>query len=307
MKVLLTGATGFVGTHLKTRLEGAGHTVLTVSRGPSGDHDWSDASLSAGVAASDAVIHLAGAGIFDKRWSDAYKREMIDSRVDTTRKLAGLCKQHEVGCFLTSSAIGYYGAREEPGLDESASPGDDFLAKLCMEWEAAADEARQAGVRTCTVRTGVVLGLGGGALKAMMPPFKLGAGGPLGTGLQWVSWVHIQDLCSLFVHLLENESSSGIYNGTAPNPVSMTQFARALGRALGRPAFIKTPGFAMKLLLGGVASVLLEGQHVRPVRAMGEGFVFLYRDIDTAFAELVGPPAAQAPSAGEPKAGAASA
>ncbi len=288
MKILLTGATGFVGSALKARLEAAGHEVLTVSRGPSGDHDWSPESLAAGVEACDGIVHLAGAGIFDKRWSDSYKREMVDSRVETTRRLGALAAEKGCKVFVTASAVGYYGASDTEGLDETAPPGDDFLARLCVEWESAADAARAAHIRTACVRIGVVLGPDGGALKQMLTPFKLGVGGPIGSGRQWMSWIHLDDLCALFQRVVEDEDWQGAYNGTAPNPHRMKDFAKTLGRVLRRPAFLPTPGFAMKLLLGEVADVLLTGQHVVPRRALEGGFTFRFPDLESALRELVG-------------------
>lgn len=294
MKVLLTGGTGFVGGRLAQRLRSAGHQVLTVSRrSGAADHDWSDASLSAGVAAADSIVHLAGAGLFDKRWSAAYKRELVESRTETTRRLAALASEHGVRCFVTASAIGYYGASDTEGLDESTPAGEDFLARLCVEWEAAADAARTAGIRTAAVRIGVVLGRDGGALQRMLLPFKLGVGGPIGSGRQWMSWVHLEDLCSLFVAVLEGDVENdgawaGPFNGTAPEPARMADFAKNLGRVLHRPAVLPTPGFAMKLLLGDVANVLLTGQHVVPKRAREAGFQFRFPDLDSALRDVLG-------------------
>ncbi len=301
MNVLLTGATGFVGSRLAVLLREAGHQVSTVSRGPSGDHDWSDESLAAGVKGADAILHLAGAGIFDKRWSPTYKQVMTESRLDTTRRLAQLAAATReragtaegkapggVRRFITASAVGYYGASDGDDLNEESPTGADFLARLCQQWEAAAEPARQAGISTASVRIGVVLGQGGGALAKMLLPFKLGLGGPMGSGRQWMSWVHLDDLCALFVHLLEHEEATGAFNGTAPNPVRMTDFAKALGRQLHRPAVLPAPGFAMKLLLGEVAYVLLTGQCALPKRSLEAGCAFRYGELDAALAQLLG-------------------
>jgi uncharacterized protein len=286
VKVLLTGGTGFVGGRLAQLLNNEGHEVLLVSRRAGADFNWSDASLSAGVQAADAVIHLAGAGILDKRWSAAYKRELVESRLCTTRQLAELAAKHGTGCFLTASAIGYYGPSEVEGLEESAPASNDFLGKLCGDWEAAAEAAREAGIRTASVRIGVVLGQGGGALSRMLTPFKLGLGGPLGSGRQWMSWIHLDDLCGIFLALLPKDSCQGAYNGTAPHPVRMGEFTKTLGRVLRRPAVLPVPGFAMKLLLGESADVLLRGQHVVPKRVLEEGFVFRFPELEPALRDL---------------------
>jgi uncharacterized protein (TIGR01777 family) len=189
--------------------------------------------------------------------------------------------------LLTASAVGYYGARDDEGLDETAPPGEDFLAQLCVQWEAAAEAARAGGVRTAAVRTGVVLGRGGGALSRMLTPFKLGLGGPMGSGRQWMSWIHLEDLCGLFITALSDESWEGPFNGTAPQPERMADFARTLGRVLHRPTVLPTPGFAMKLLLGEAADVLLTGQHVVPTRALAAGFTFRFPDLEPALRDLL--------------------
>ena len=289
MKVLLTGATGFVGARLLAVLRGAGHEVRTVSRRPgAGDHDWSDASLAAGVEATDAVIHLAGAGLFDRRWNPRFKQELVESRVRTTEQLATLMARKGSGVLLQASAIGYYGASDAVGLTEDSPPGDDFLAELCAAWERAAEPAREARLRTAAVRIGVVLGPGGGALAKMLPPFKLGAGGPLGSGRQWFSWVHVDDVCGLFAHLLERPDAAGAFNATAPGPVRNKDLAKALGKVLRRPAVLPTPGFAMKLLLGEVADVLLTGQHVLPRASEAAGYTFVHRELEPTLRELLG-------------------
>ena len=286
MNVLLSGSTGFVGSRLREHLVRAGHEVRGVSRGPGADHDWSQESLAAGVSWADAVIHLAGAGIFDRRWSAARKEELVASRVTTTERLATLVAEHRTGRFLTASAVGYYGASDASGLDEGSPVGSDFLAGLCQAWERAAQPARDAGVSTATVRIGVVLGRGSGALAKMLPPFRFGLGGPLGSGRQWMSWVHIDDLCRLFLFLLEQDGCEGAFNGTAPTPERMSSFAKTLGRVLRRPALLPVPGFVLRCALGEVAEVLLTGQHVLPRRALEAGFVPRYPDLEAALRDL---------------------
>ncbi len=287
MKILLTGATGFVGTALSHRLESAGHVVLPVSRRAGARYDWSDDGLARGVREADAVVHLAGENLFDKRWSRKQKQILGSSRVDPTRRLAALVAQRRPACFISASAIGYYGASDEARFDETTPQGTGFLAGLCGEWEAATGAATTAGVRTAIVRLGVVLGQGGGALAKMLPPFKLGVGGPLGSGRQWVSWIHIDDLTSLIAFLLTRPDASGVFNATAPAPVTMTQLARGLGHALHRPALMPVPALMLRLALGEVADVLLTGQYVEPRRATAAGFRFQFTDVESALRDIV--------------------
>jgi uncharacterized protein (TIGR01777 family) len=285
MKVLVTGASGFIGKHLCARLRAGGHTVATVGRS-SADYDWSDASLARGVNACDAVVHLAGENLVAKRWSAAQKQRLWSSRHDLTTKLARLVAQRKPACFVSASGVGYYGASATATFDESSPRGQGFLAELCADWEAAANIAAEAGVRTAIVRTGVVLGKDGGALAKMLPPFKLGVGGPLGDGEQWMSWIHVDDETRLYTFLLENPKAAGAFNGTAPNPVTMNELAKALGKALHRPVVFRVPGPMLKLALGEVADVLLEGQRVLPRRALEAGFEFEHPRLEDALAEL---------------------
>jgi uncharacterized protein (TIGR01777 family) len=287
MKVLLTGATGFVGSHLTQRLESAGHAVLPVSRREGARYDWSSESLARGVSEADAVIHLAGENLFAKRWNARQKQLLWSSRYDATRKLASFVAARKPACFLSASAVGYYGASDDAELDESSPHGRDFLADLCRDWESATEEAAEAGVRTAIVRIGVVLGPDGGALAKMLPPFKLGLGGPLGNGKQWVSWIHVDDLASLFVFLLEHPKASGAFNGTAPQPVRMKELAAALGRALHRPAIFPVPAPILRAALGEVADIMLTGQRVVPRRAREAGFEFRFPDVDSALRDVV--------------------
>jgi len=183
--------------------------------------------------------------------------------------------------------VGYYGHNSDAHLHEGSRPGNDFLAGLCVDWEDATLPARNAGVRTAVIRTGVVLGQGGGALSKMLPPFKLGLGGPLGSGKQWVSWIHIDDLISLFLFILENPNASGVFNGTAPQPVTMKEFAHSLGRALHRPAVFPVPAPILRLALGEVADILLTGQYVEPRHATEAGFKFQFTDVDSALNDIL--------------------
>jgi uncharacterized protein len=288
MKVLVTGVSGFIGSRLSNRLETAGHRVLPVSRRPGSGYDWSDASLAWGVRDADAVIHLAGENLFGKRWSASQKELLRSSRTETTKKLSSLVAARKPVCFISASAVGYYGPNSEDHLHEGSPQGNDFLAGICADWESATSAASDAGVRTAVVRTGVVLGLGGGALSKMLPPFRLGIGGPLGNGKQWVSWIHIDDLISLFLFILSNPKASGVFNGTSPQPVTMKEFAKSLGRVLHRPAVLPVPAPMLRLALGEVADILLTGQYVEPRHALEAGFRFQFTDIDKALTDIAG-------------------
>ncbi len=287
MKVLLTGGTGFIGGRLRTRLEGAGHRVTVVSRGPSGDVTWQPGAIRTAVRASDAVLHLAGENVFARRWNARQKQTLRASRIDTTQLLAQAVADHKPRVFITASAIGYYGTSAERRFVASDGPGDDFLARLCVDWEAARQPAMDAGVRTATVRIGVVQGLGDGALQKMLLPFKLGLGGPVGHGRQWVSWIHMEDLLAMLVWLLENENTAGEYNGTAPTPVTNRELSTTLGRVLRRPAIAPLPGFVLRLMLGEVAELVLGGQHVTPNRPVAEGFSFGFPTLEPALRDLL--------------------
>lgn len=297
MKILLTGATGFIGGQLRAQLEQRAHQVLTVSRSPGADHDWTPASLAQGVAGVDAICHLAGENLFAKRWSEKQKHELWRSRVETTKLLAGLAAEHGTKRFVSASAIGYYGASETAEFDEHSPVGTGFLAELCRDWEEATEAALEAGVPTAIVRIGVVLGQGGGALEKMLPPFRFGVGGPLGNGRQWVSWVHVDDLVALFADLLEASHKTGVFNGVAPNPVTMKGLAKALGGALHRPSIFPVPSPVLRLAVGEAAEVLLTGQRVRPARTLDAGFSFSFPQLAGALENLVGKrqPAAAAP------------
>jgi uncharacterized protein (TIGR01777 family) len=270
-------------------LKAKGHEVLPVGRkAVAGGYDWSAESLTRGVQAADAVINLAGENLFARRWTAAQKEKLIASRVTGTTELSRLVAARKPACFISASAIGFYGPNATDTLDESSPSGSDFLAGLCRQWEEATREASAAGVRTLVVRTGVVLDPNGGALAQMLPPFRLGVGGPLGSGSQWVSWIHLDDLVELFLFLLGAEGCSGAFNATAPNPVSMKELSRALGKALHRPAVMPVPGFALRLALGEVADILLTGQRVLPQRALAAGVGFRFPEVSGALEDLVG-------------------
>ena len=287
MNILLTGGTGFIGSRLRTRLEDAGHAVRVVSRGAGGDVTWEPGALEAAVGDSEAVIHLAGEPLLGRRWTARQKERLRTSRVDTTRRIAAAVAEAKPRAFLTASAIGYYAPDPERRYTVDDKPADDFLGRLCAEWEAARQPAIDAGVRTATVRIGVVQGRGGGALQKMLLPFRLGVGGPVGSGRQWVSWIHLEDLLRMFEWLLDSEDARGVYNGTAPTPVTNRELSKALGRVLRRPAIFPVPGFALRIALGEVSVLLTEGQHVTPTRALAGGFAFRFPEIEPALRDLL--------------------
>jgi hypothetical protein len=237
------------------------------------------------VAGHEAVVNLAGASIFT-RWTAAAKRAIRESRLLTTRNIVDALPAGGGVTLVSTSAVGYYGFHGDEELDESVPPGDDFLARLCVEWESAALRARDKGARVAITRFGIVLGSGGGVLGKMAPVFRAFLGGPLGPGDQWFSWVHIEDLFGALLHLTENPGSSGPYNLTAPAPVRNRELARELGRALHRPALLPVPAFAVRLVLGEFGNVVLKGQRVLPRRLLAEGFRFAYPRIESALAAL---------------------
>ncbi len=296
MKVLVTGASGLIGSALTPRLTAAGHTVITAVRRPSTSPTVLSWDPIAGTIDShklegvDAIIHLAGAGIGDKRWTPEYKQEILDSRVKGTRLIAEAIASMNTrpSVFLSGSAIGIYGSRGDEVLDETSSVADDFLAKVCVDWEAAAQPAIDASVRTVFLRTGIVLSKNGGALKKQLPIFKLGLGGTFGSGKQWQSWISIDDEVGAIVHLLSS-SVSGPVNLTAPNPVTSKEFTRTLGKVLKRPAFAKIPSFGPKALLGSelVQNLLLSGQRVTPNVLQKDGYTFAHPELEVALRALL--------------------
>lgn len=301
MHVVVTGGTGLIGRALIPALLARGDRVTVFTRSPErarrllgpGVHPlrWPERDPAApwqGVLrAADAVVHLAGATL-NARWTPAYKKAIVASRVETTEQLvSALCESDRRPHTLVSgSAIGYYGAGED-WVDESSPAGGDFLAGVCRAWEQAAAPAVGAGIRTVLLRTGVVLTPEGGALAKMLPAFRLFVGGPLGTGRQWVSWIHIADLVRLIVFALDRDELSGPLNGTAPEPVRMAEFACEVGRVLRRPSLLRVPAFALRLLLGEMATVVLTGQRVRPSAALNAGFDFTHPTLPGALQDLL--------------------
>lgn len=294
MNILITGGSGFIGQALCPALIAAGHQPWVLTRDPAATR----IRLGAGVAlardlnavgAVEAVINLQGENLAQGRWSAARKQAFIRSRVDFTHALVDWIAALPARpvTLISGSAIGWYGDRGDEMLNESAAPGSDFAAHLCRDWEAAAQRAEDLGLRVCRVRIGVVLDRDGGALAKMLPAFKLGGGGPLGNGRQWMSWIARADLVRLLIWLLQHPTAAGAFNATAPEPVRQGDFARALGLALRRPALLPMPAFALRALFGEMAGLLLGGQRVLPQAALDQGFVFSHSRIDAALSALL--------------------
>ncbi len=287
MRVLITGATGFVGRHLATHLESEGHRVDVVSRRPNVGSSWEPSQVERAVSGSEGVVHLAGAGVLDRRWSAAYREEILLSRVETTRRIAEACAR--TGRRLVStSAVGYYGSADMGRVfGEQDTPGAGFLAEVCRRWEEALGPAMEAGASVSVVRVGVVLGRDGGALKRMLLPFRLGVGGPIAGGRQPFPWIHVKDLVRLYAWLLDDAERTGAFNGVAPGVCDQRTFARTLGRVLRRPAVVPTPGWALRAALGPGAELLTTGQNAPPLHAQEAGFVFEHGELEPALRELV--------------------
>lgn len=305
MKVAITGATGLVGRRLVDQLHRVHQLVILtrneaiaqrlfpassypqlqiVAYSPTISGAWQQA-----ISGCDAVINLAGAPIAEQRWTAAYKQEILTSRQDGTEKLVEAIANasQKPRIFISTSAVGYYGTSETTTLDETSPLGQDFLAEVCQKWEAAAEKAREYGTRTVILRFGIVLAKEGGALAKMLLAFNTFMGGPLGTGKQWVSWIHRDDLVSLITAALEREDWQGTYNGTAPNPVTMQQLSAALGEVVKRPSWLPVPGFVLELLLSDGAQVVLQGQKVLPKRTEAAGFQFKFPTVQAALRDLL--------------------
>jgi uncharacterized protein (TIGR01777 family) len=295
MKIVISGASGLIGTQLVTSLKSSGHEVVQLVRrsAAAGQIMWDPKSGKldpASLEGCDAVIHLSGAGIGDKRWSDAYRKEILDSRTATTLLLANTIAslQRKPSVFLSGSAIGIYGARGDEQLTETSAHGTGFLADVCEQWEAAAKPAIDAGVRTVFLRTGIVLSPKGGALKKLLPLFRLGIGGKFGNGKQWQSWISMDDEVDSIIHLL-TANVSGAVNLTAPQPVTNAEFTKVLARVVKRPAIVPVPTFAPKILLGGelADALLFTGQRVMPQALTASGYVFKHSTLESALRSML--------------------
>jgi uncharacterized protein (TIGR01777 family) len=305
MKIAVTGATGFVGKRLVERLQTEGHHVLVLTRNP--DHakrifpaasfpnldiirysplesgDWQQA-----LSGCDGVVNLAGAPIAESRWTPERKKEILESRTIGTQKIVeAIAKANpKPSVLVNSSAIGYYGTSETQTFEETSSPGNDFLAQVCQDWEAEASKVKESGTRLVILRTGIVLGMGG-ALAKLLLPFRIFAGGPLGSGRQWFSWIHRDDLVSLILKALTQSDVEGVFNATAPNPVRMSELCQTLGHLMNRPSWLPVPDFALEMMLGDAAQVVLQGQQVLPKRTQAAGFEYQYPTVKQALAEIL--------------------
>lgn len=306
MKIVITGATGFVGQRLVPALADRDHQLVLLVRDrdrhqplfqdltgktsiewiqyvPKESGDWQKA-----IFGCDAVIHLAGEPLAAGRWTPERKAEILASRSVGTEKLVEAIAQAypRPQVLMSTSAIGYYGTSETETFREESDPGQDFLGKVCQAWEGAAQPVTDLGVRLVILRFGIVLGLGG-AIAQMLPAFKLYAGGPIGSGRQWFSWIHQDDLVALICYVLDHPEFQGVYNATAPNPVSMGAFCQALAEVLHRPSWLPVPDFILTLLLGEAAQVVLQGQRVLPQRTLASGFEFQYNTIKAALEDIL--------------------
>jgi uncharacterized protein len=299
MKIVVAGGSGFLGRALVGRLSSGGHEVIVLSRTGRADAgsarvvawqpDGTAGAWAGVVDGADALVNLAGESIADGRWTARRKLALEQSRVLSTRSLVGAIARasRRPPLLISGSAVGYYGDTADRVITENEPPGRDFLAGLCVTWEAEARQAEALGSRVALIRTGIVLARDGGALKKLLPPFLMFVGGPIASGRQFMPWIHRDDWLSLVTWLVERRDASGHFNLTAPNPVSNREFSRALGRALHRPSVLPVPGVVLRLLFGEMADVaLINGQRVVPRRALDEGFVFRYPTIESALAAV---------------------
>ncbi len=299
MRVFVTGGTGLVGGRLLDRLLARGDQAVVLSRRPDvARQRWQERrEIVAGdptqpgdwlktLGGCDAVVHLAGENLFARRWSAAFKETLRSSRVQGTANIAR-AMSGSAQVLISGSAIGIYGPHGDETLDETAPPASDFLAQLCVDWESATQPAAEAGVRVVRLRTGVVLDRAGGALGPMVLPFRLFVGGPVGSGRQYMSWIHNDDMSGLILFLLDNPAASGLINATAPQPVTNREFGHAVGRVLHRPSFMPTPAFALRVMVGEAATVMTTGQRVVPRRALDLGYAFRFPEVEGALRDLL--------------------
>lgn len=305
MKIVIAGATGFIGSRLVERLQQEAHNVLVLTRNttfaqkvfpskafpnveivvyePNTSGSWQDT-----IAGCDGVVNLAGEPIAEERWTPEHKQKILNSRKLGTQKIVeAIAKANpKPKVLVNASAIGYYGTSETATFDETSPSGNDFLAEVCQAWEAEASKVRDTGVRLVILRLGIILGMGG-ALGKMITPFKLFAGGPIGSGRQWFSWIHIDDLVNLILQALTKPEMEGVYNATSPNPVRMADLSQTMGDVMHRPSWLPVPAFALEALLGDGAKVVLEGQQVLPKRSVEAGFGYQYPNLRSALTQIL--------------------
>jgi uncharacterized protein len=305
MKVAITGGSGFVGSRLVKRLHTNGIKVFVFTRNPNHAQkvfpqkvypnveivaytptlsgDWQSV-----IASCDAIVNLAGEAIGEGRWTSERKQEILNSRKSGTQKIVEAITNgdNKPSVLINASAIGFYGTSETETFDETSPAGKDFLAEVCQAWEGEAQKVNAAGVRLVIIRLGIVLGMGG-ALAKMIAPFKIFAGGPIGNGRQWFSWIHVDDVVSLIIEGLNKTEMSGIYNATAPKPVRMAELCSTMGKIMNRPSWLPVPPFALEALLGEGAIIVLEGQQVLPNRTQSSGFDYNYSSLESALTEIL--------------------
>jgi hypothetical protein len=291
-RVLVAGGTGFVGRALRLELAARGHSVAIATRHPE-QHRTAVAAVEyvpwlPDLARFDAVVNLAGANLFSRRWSASYKAEILASRVESTQRIVGATAtaSKKPAVLVNASAIGIYGDQGERPLSEDAAHGTDFLAQVCEAWEREAQRAEALGVRVVRVRTGVVLGRGGGALAQMLLPFRLGLGGPIGSGRAWMSWIHLADLVGLIAFAIDESKLSGAVNAVAPGACTNRDFTKALGRALHRPTVLPIPPLGLRVLFGEVGTVITSSIRCVPAAASAAGFAFQFADVDSALRDI---------------------
>jgi uncharacterized protein (TIGR01777 family) len=304
MRIVIAGGSGFLGRPLAAALARDGHEIVVLTRGGGAARghaqlrsvvwtpDGETGPWSADIDGAGAVVNLAGESIAGRRWSDAQKQRILDSRLKATRSLVAAVRAAAAPppVLVSGSAVGYYGPLGDEVATEDTPPGSDFLAHVCVQWEAEAMRAANTGTRVVCLRTGIVLEQDGGALPQMLPPFKFGAGGPVGSGRQYWPWIHRDDWIALVRWAIHTRDAAAALNATAPNPVTNAEFARALGRAMHRPAFVPAPAFALRLMLGEMAdALLLSGQRAVPARAERLGFGFRYPRLDEALGAIFNP------------------
>ena len=306
MRIIITGGSGLIGRELTASLAADGHEVIVLSRSPerisSLPHSaraekwdartadgWGHLADGAGAIVNLAGENLAGSGFFPTRWTPERKRLIRESRLQSGQAIVQAVEAaaSKPSLVIQSSAIGYYGVHGDETLTEEAAPGNDFLAKLAMEWEASTEPVESMGVRRAIIRTGIVLSMEGGALQRLLLPFKLFAGGPMGNGRQWYSWIHIKDVMHAIRFLIETPEVEGVFNLTAPNPLTNAALARVIGQVMKRPSFLPVPGFALRLMFGEVATVVLDGQRVLPNHLEALGFTFEFPEAKGALRDLL--------------------
>lgn len=297
-KVLITGGTGFIGKYLTQILLREGHYITIVTRSPDKYSEkqarnrsfigWDD-ELKSAMNEHDVVINLVGENLFGQRWTDEVKQRIYSSRIDSTKELVDAMRESErkPALFISASAVGIYGDSGDKILDESAPAGDDFLAKVCVDWENESKKAEELGVRVVNPRIGIVMEENGGIIEKMVLPFKFGVGGPIGSGKQYVPWVHMTDLCNAILFPMENESVKGPYNACSPEPETMNVLAKKMGRVLNRPSLFRVPEFLLNIALGEAAQPVVSSLRVQPKVLQTSEFEFMFEDLEEALADIL--------------------